>query len=84
MEKIKSIAHIERNNTGYYSVYTKDKFPFGFFGEGNSVEEAKADFIATFNAFKEDYEKSTGEVVDADFEFVLDANCHSKKANNKV
>lgn len=72
MAKINSIAHIECNSTGYYTVYTKDEFPFGFFGEGNSAEEAKSDFLAIFEAFREDHKKKTGEDIDAEFEFVMD------------
>ena len=74
MEKRKSIAHIECNNNGFYTVYTKDEYPFGFFGEGNSAESAKEDFIATFNAFRDDYKERTGESVDAEFEFVYDTS----------
>ena len=74
MAKKKSISHIECNSTGYYSVYTNDEFPFGFFGEGNTVDEAKADFIATFEAFRDDYKDSTGEYIDAEFEFVYDTS----------
>ncbi len=72
MATIKSIAHIECNSTGYYTVYTNDEFPFGFFGEGRTVQKAKEDFIATFEAFRDDYKESTGEYIDADFEFVYD------------
>ena len=74
MEKVNSIAHIECNTTGFYSVYTNDDFPFGFFGEGKTIEEAKADFIATFNAFRNDYKKRTGKNIDADFKFVMDVS----------
>jgi hypothetical protein len=45
---------------------------FGFFGEGCSIEEAKQDFIAVFEAFCKDHLKRTGEVVEATFTFVLD------------
>ena len=36
------IAHIESNGKGWYSVYCEEQFPFGFFGEGATIEEAKA------------------------------------------
>ena len=74
MKKRQATAHIECNSNGYYSVYTNDEFPFGFFGEGHSANEAKEDFIATFNAFRADHKASTGEDVDADFAFVYDTS----------
>ena len=74
MEKRKSVAHIECNNNGFYTVYTNDGFPFGFFGEGNSAQSAKEDFIAAFNAFRDDYMARTGEFIDAEFEFVYDTS----------
>ena len=66
------VAHVESNGNGYYSVYCEEQFPFGFFGEGYSIEEAKQDFIAVFEAFCADHLKRTGEVVEATFTFVLD------------
>lgn len=74
MAKTKSIAHIECNSTGFFSVYTNDEFPFGFFGEGYTVEEAKKDFIETFKAFRDDHKERTGEYIDAEFEFVYDTS----------
>lgn len=41
-------AHIECGNDGFYSVYVEEDFPFGFFGEGRTVKEAKQDFLGTF------------------------------------
>ena len=72
MEKRLATAHIECNSTGYFSVYTNDEFPFGFFGEGATVESAKKDFLATFEAFRADHKESTGEEIDAEFTFVYD------------
>lgn len=63
-------AYIEDNGAGWYSVYCKDEFPFGFFGEGATIEEAKHDFLATFEAFREDHKAHTGEDVQASFTFV--------------
>lgn len=67
-----SIAHIECNGTGFFTIYTNDEFPFGFFGEGYSVREAKEDFIKTFEAFRDDHMETTGEYIEATFEFVYE------------
>lgn len=67
-------AHIECGNDGFYSVYAEEDFPFGFFGEGRTVEEAKYDFLGTFEAFRQDHFQRTGEKVEAEFKFVYDAS----------
>ena len=68
------IAHIECGNDGWYSVYFNEDLPFGCFGEGRTAEEAKADFLGTFNAFAQDHFQRTGEKVEAEFTFVYDAS----------
>lgn len=65
---------IECNNTGFYTVYTEEDFPFGFFGEGYTAEEAKADFLNVFYGMRDRHFKKTGEYVDAEFTFVYDAS----------
>ena len=65
-------AHIESNGKGYYSIYVDEEFPFGFFGEGYSVEEAKENFLKTFDGFRNKHKERTGEYVEASFEFVYD------------
>lgn len=72
------VAHVESNGNGYYSVYCEEQFPFGFFGEGYSIEEAKQDFIAVFEASCANHLKRTGEVVEASFTFVLDDSASKK------
>ena len=74
MEKRIAKAHVECNKQGWFSVYTEKEFPFGFFGEGCSAEEAVKDFLNVFAAMREDYFQSTGENIDAEFEFVYDTN----------
>lgn len=68
-------AYIEQNNQGWYSVYTDENFPFGFFGEGETAQVAANDFQAVYNAMKEDYEQEhytqLGEV---HFTFKYDVN----------
>ena len=67
-------AHIECNSDGFYSVYCDADFPFGFFGEGYTAEEAKADFLNVFYGMRDRHFKKTGEYVDAEFTFVYDAS----------
>ena len=66
------IAHVESNGAGWYSVYCEEEFPFGFFGEGATIEEAEQDFLATFDAFRAAHKERTGENIEAEFSFVKD------------
>ena len=70
----KCVAHIECNKDGFYSVYSEEDFPFGFFGEGNTAKEAKQDFLNLFEAMRKDHYLRTGELVEAEFVFVYDAS----------
>lgn len=72
--KKKCLAHIECGKDGFYSVYTEEIFPFGFFGEGSNAQEAKEDFLNLFDAMRKDHFQRTGEMVEADFVFVYDAS----------
>ncbi len=72
--KKKIIAHIECGTDGWYSVYQDEDLSFGFFGEGKSVKEAKEDFLAVFEAMRQDHLERTGENVEAEFEFVYDTS----------
>lgn len=48
---------IERGNDGLYSCFVSEKNPLksGVFGYGNTVEEAKADFLAAYQEAVERY-----------------------------
>ena len=72
--KKRCTAHLECGRDGFYSVYSEEDFPFGFFGEGNTAEEAKADFFNLFEAMSKDHFQRIGEMVEADFSFVFDAS----------
>ncbi|MBR6846850.1 MAG: helix-turn-helix transcriptional regulator [Bacteroidales bacterium] len=72
--KTKIIAHVEGGNDEWYSVYFNEDLPFGCFGEGRTIEEAKIDFLGTFDAFRQDHFQRTGENIEAEFEFVYDAS----------
>lgn len=67
-------AHIECGKDGWYSVYFTDEFPFGFFGEGKTVKEAKEDFLSSYEGFRQLHLERTGEIVEAEFVFVYDAS----------
>jgi len=72
----KVIAIIEQNRAGFYSVYTNENFPFGFFGEGNTAQEAMDDFKAVYAAMKkEDYEQEHHTALEnVEFVFKYDVN----------
>ena len=75
-------AHIEANGQGIYNVYVNEKFPFGFYGEGESVEEAQKDFIAVFNGMREKHRERTGKNIEATFEYVYDISAILQKCKN--
>ena len=54
-KKIK--ATIETGNDNTFNVYVEQAGPFGFFGEGETVEQAKQDFINSYNEMKGLYKK---------------------------
>ena len=70
MKEIK--AHIESNGQGMYSVYVEENLPFGLLGEGATIEEAKADFMAVYEAMREAHKARTGEEASYEFSFVTD------------
>ena len=78
------IAHIESNGKGWYSVYCEEQFPFGFFGEGATIEEAKQDFLTTFDAFRDNHHKKTGEYIEATFTFVMDISAVMESSLKKI
>ena len=57
-----------------YSIFADDKAPlnYGLVGEGNTVEEAIADWNGTYQAMKDSYVKRGIEFVEAQFSFAYD------------
>ncbi|MDR0836510.1 MAG: DNA-binding protein, partial [Tannerella sp.] len=75
MDKVK--AFIERGNDGTYSVYVDledNTLNYGIHGDGNTVEEAMADFKACYREMKASFEKNNEYFVEAEFEFHYDMN----------
>lgn len=72
--KMQVTAHIECNKQGFYSVYTEEDLPFGLLGEGKTVEEAKDDFLAVYAAMRSAHLSRTGQDIDLDITFTLDAS----------
>lgn len=66
---------IESGADGRYGLCTEaGDLPFLVVGDGDTVGEAKADFMAVYEAYREEYLKRKGETVEAEFEFRLDAS----------
>lgn len=67
-------VHIVREKDGSYSMYADDKAPinYGLVGEGNTVEEAIADWNGTYEAMKASYAEKGIDFVEAQFTFVYD------------
>ncbi len=72
MKQVK--AFIAREKDGTYSIFVDDKAPinYGLVGEGNTVEEAIADWNNTYEAMKNSYADDNMPFVEAQFSFVYD------------
>lgn len=67
-------AYVAREKDGTYSIFVDDKAPlnYGLVGEGNTVEEAIADWNGTYQAMKDSYAERGIEFVEAQFSFAYD------------
>ena len=65
---------IERAKDGSYSAYMPDdnNLTYGVIGEGSSAEEAKADFLAVYEAMKEKEQKRNRNFEEVEFNFSFD------------
>ena len=73
MNKVK--AFIERGNDGTYGVYVDledNTLNYGIIGDGNTVDEAIADFYLCYEDMKESYKKDNQYFQEAVFEFHYD------------
>ncbi len=50
-------AFIERGKDGSYGVYFDEDLGCGFFGEGDTKQEAIDDFISAYEAFRDEVSK---------------------------
>ncbi len=72
--KVKVI--IERGTDGFYSAYMdEDRFDFGLNGQGDTVQEAKKDFLVAYQEMKEMKEEEGAEMplLEYDFEYDVDS-----------
>ena len=73
MNKVK--AFIERGSDGTYGVYVDledNTLNYGIIGDGNTVDEAIADFYLCYEDMKESHKKDNQYFQEADFEFHYD------------
>lgn len=65
---------IEKGQDGTYGAYIPDNNPleFGVIGDGNSVEQAKADFLNVYEQMREYYIEQGSAPLDASFSFKYD------------
>ncbi len=72
MKQVK--AYIAREKDGTYSIFVDDKAPinYGLVGEGNTVEEAIAEWTRVYEEMKQSYADDNIPFVEAEFSFVYD------------
>lgn len=69
--KVKAI--IERGNDGDYGAYIgSDNVPFGIIGDGKTVQEAKDDFLNSYEEMKNHYAETNKKIIECEFEFQYD------------
>jgi len=84
MNKVK--AFIERGNDGTYGVYVDledNTLNYGIIGDGNTVDEAIADFYLCYEDMKKSYEKDNQYFVESEFEFHYDTASFLQYYSNK-
>ena len=72
MKQVK--AFIAREKDGTYSIFVDDKAPinYGLVGEGNTVEEAIAEWNQVYEEMRQSYADDNMPFVEAEFSFVYD------------
>jgi hypothetical protein len=70
---MKAQVIIERGNDGTFGAYIgSDNVPYGILGDGKTAQEAKEDFMNSYNEMREYYAEIGKEFVACDFEFQYD------------
>lgn len=67
-------AYIESNGKDLFSIYTEEKLAYFVIGDGVTIEEAKADFLAVYEASRKAHLEETGLDVQYSFAFELTAS----------
>lgn len=71
--KVKSTAIIEKGDMGFdITLKSQEGIPFGLLGQGRTVEEAKKDFINSYNEMMELMRDKGIECPELEFEFLFD------------
>ena len=66
-------AFIERGKDGTFGVYHNDDLPCGFFGDGNTKQEAVNDYLQSYKEMIEEVEGKDKDIMKSlEFEFVID------------
>jgi len=70
---MKTKVIIERGTDGLYSFYMdNDSLDFALNGQGNTVEEARKEFLLTYQEIKEMYQEEVKAAPELDFEYEYD------------
>lgn len=75
--KLKVKAFIERGFNGKYGVYldhNENRLNYGFFGEGNTAEEAVDDFYGCYEDMKKSFQEDGESFMEADFDIQYDVS----------
>lgn len=71
--KVRATAIIEKGEMGYdITLKSKEGIPFGLLGQGRTVEEAKEDFINSYEEMMELMNDEGIECSELEFEFLFD------------
>lgn len=63
-------VNIERGDDGSYWAYVgSENVPFGILGDGNTVEDAKKDFLNCYKEMKTYYFETRNKCIECEFEF---------------
>lgn len=66
---------IEQGADGTYSAFIEsNNLPYGLIGDGNTVEEVKADFLAAYEDMRQHYANTGEKFIEAEFEFKYDVS----------
>lgn len=64
---------IERGIDGSYGAYLGvNNLPFGIIGDGKTVQEAKEDFLNSYEEMREYYKEENKKFIECEFKFILD------------